>query len=76
MSVPFGAVFKTAAAATPRDGTALAIVVAAGNVAALVLPAITGRIRDATGGYDLAFLLLAGLNALAILAGIAIARRQ
>lgn len=73
--VPFGAIFKIAAVATRRDAAALALVVAAGNVAALLLPAITGAVRDATGGYEAAFLLMATLNGLAALAGVAITRR-
>ena len=76
VSLPFGAIFKTAATATDRDGTAVAFVVAAGNVAALLLPAITGWLRDATGGYDGAFALLAVLNLLGAAAGLAIARRK
>jgi predicted MFS family arabinose efflux permease len=75
VSLPFGAIFKTTAGASRRDGTAVAIVVAAGNGAAIVLPAVTGWLRDVTGGYDGAFVLLALVNAVAALAGIAIARR-
>lgn len=76
VSLPFGAIFKTAATATSRDGTAVAFVVAAGNVAALLLPAITGWLRDATGGYDGAFALLAALNLLGAAGGLAIARKR
>ncbi|WP_255168751.1 MFS transporter [Natrononativus amylolyticus] len=75
VSLPFGAIFKTTAGATPRDGTAVAVVVAAGNAAALVLPAVTGWIRDATGGYDAAFALLALANLAAVAAALSIARR-
>lgn len=75
VSLPFGAIFKAAAVATRRDATALAVVIAAGNVGALVLPIVTGRLRDVTGSYDVAFLVLAALNALAVVAGIAITRR-
>ncbi|WP_331233374.1 MFS transporter [Natronorarus salvus] len=75
VSLPFGAIFKITAGASRRDGTAVAIVVAAGNGAAIVLPAVTGRLRDLTGGYDGAFVLLALVNAVAACAGIAIARR-
>ncbi len=75
VSLPFGAIFKTGAGASRRDGTAVAIVVAAGNGAAIVLPALTGWLRDLTGGYDGAFVLLALVNAVAACAGIAIARR-
>ena len=73
--VPFGAIFELAAGATARDASALAIVVAVGNLAALVLPAVTGWVRDATGGYDAAFLLLAGLNAAVAASGVLVARR-
>ncbi len=76
VSLPFGAIFKTTATATPRDATAVAIVVAAGNVAALILPAVTGWLRDVTGGYDIAFVLLGLLNLGAAVAGIAIDRRR
>ncbi|ELY53812.1 MFS transporter [Natronolimnohabitans innermongolicus] len=75
VSLPFGAVFKAASTATRRDGTAVAFVVAVGNVAALVLPAITGHLRDATGEYALPFALMGGLNVVAAVAGLAIARR-
>ena len=74
VSLPFGAIFKTASNAVRRDGTALAVVVAAGNTGALVLPIVTGQLRDLTGNYDAAFLVLAVLNAGAALAGIAIVR--
>ncbi len=76
VSLPFGAIFKTASSAVRRDGTALAIVVAAGNTGALVLPIVTGQLRDLTGNYDAAFLVLAALNAAAALAGIAIIRTK
>lgn len=75
VSLPFGAIFKAAAVATRRDVTALAVVIAAGNVGALVLPVLTGRLRDVTGTYDAAFLVLATLNALAVVARLAITRR-
>lgn len=65
VSVPFGAVYNVAAEATEREGVALATVIAVGNFAALVLPAVTGAVRDATGDYGGAFLLLGLLNALA-----------
>jgi predicted MFS family arabinose efflux permease len=66
VSVPFGAVYNVAATATDREGVALATVIAVGNVAALTLPAVTGAVRDATGGYRGAFVLLGLLNALAL----------
>ena len=65
VSIPFGAVYNLAAGATDADGTAIATVVAAGNVAALVLPPVTGTIRETTGSYGGAFLVLATLNAVA-----------
>lgn len=74
VSLPFGAIFRTAAVATTRDAAALAVVIAVGNVVTLVLPVVTGWLRDATGGYDSAFLLLAALNVAATLAGVVIAR--
>lgn len=66
VSVPFGAVFSVAADATAHEGTAIAVVVAAGNVGALVLPAVTGALRDATGTYTSGFALLAALNVVAV----------
>ena len=66
VSLPFGAVYSVAAGATEREGVALATVIAVGNVAALVLPAVTGALRDATGDYRGAFLLLCALNVLAV----------
>lgn len=65
VSLPFGAVYNLAAAATPHDGAALAVVVAAGNVAAVVLPSLTGVVRAATGSYASVFALLAALLAAA-----------
>ncbi|WP_435347402.1 MFS transporter [Haloarchaeobius sp. HRN-SO-5] len=65
VSVPFGAVYNLAAGATDAEGTAIATIVAAGNVAALVLPPVTGTIREATGSYGGAFLVLGALNAVA-----------
>ncbi|MFC7203011.1 nitrate/nitrite transporter [Haloferax namakaokahaiae] len=66
VSAPFGAVYAVTADATLHEGAALAIVVAAGNLAALVLPAITGALRDATGTYTSGFALLAVLNVVAL----------
>jgi predicted MFS family arabinose efflux permease len=66
VSIPFGAVFNVAADATLHEGTAIAVVVAVGNVAALVLPAVTGALRDATGAYASGFALLAALNVVAV----------
>ncbi|MEA5387787.1 hypothetical protein VB773_18030 [Haloarculaceae archaeon H-GB2-1] len=76
VSVPFGAVYNVAASATDAEGTALATVVAVGNLAALAFPAITGTVRDATGGYDGAFVLLGALNALAVGAAVTLSRRR
>ena len=76
VSVPFGAIYNVAAGATAAEGSALAMVIAIGNLVALVLPVVTGSIRDATGGYEGAFMLLVGLNALAIGSAVLITRRQ
>lgn len=75
VSVPFGAVYNVAASATNTEGVALALVVAVGNLAALALPAITGAVRDVTGGYGGAFALLGTLNALAVGAALLLQRR-
>lgn len=75
VSVPFGAVYNVAASATASEGAALATVVAVGNVAALVLPAVTGTIRDATGEYGGGFALLATLNLVAVAAAAALGTR-
>lgn len=75
VSVPFGAVYNVAADATVDEATALAMVVAVGNVAALVLPALTGALRDITGNYLPGFAVLAVLNLLAVGAALAIAIR-
>ena len=68
VSVPFGAVYNLAAGATDVEGTAIATIVAAGNVAALVLPPVTGTIRETTGSYAGAFLVLGALNGIAAVA--------
>ncbi|MFB6132311.1 MAG: nitrate/nitrite transporter [Halanaeroarchaeum sp.] len=73
LSVPFGAVYNVAAGATGAEGTALATVVAAGNIGALVLPPIAGAVRAATGDYASAFVLLAALNGIAVLSAVAMA---
>jgi len=70
VSVPFGAVYNVAAGATDAEGTALATVVAAGNVAALVLPPVAGALRSTTGDYAATFLLLATLNGAALLGAV------
>jgi nitrate/nitrite transporter NarK len=66
VSFPFGAIYGLAGDVTTSEGIALAVVIAAGNVAALVLPAITGGIRDATGEYAGGFVLLGVINAAAV----------
>jgi len=76
VSLPFGAIYNVAAGATTAQGSALAMVIAIGNLVALVLPVVTGSIRDATGGYEGAFTLLVGLNALAIGAAVLITRTR
>jgi predicted MFS family arabinose efflux permease len=75
VSLPFGAVYAVAARATPRDGAALAVVVAAGNVGSIVLPAATGAARDVTGAYGVGFLALGSLNVLALV-GVVVFRRR
>jgi len=75
VSVPFGATYAIAADATPREGSALATMVAVGNVAALVVPAVTGALRDATGTYAGGFAVLAVLNVLALAAAVGLAAR-
>ncbi|SFK75842.1 Major Facilitator Superfamily protein [Halogranum rubrum] len=71
VSLPFGATYALATRETDREGTAIATMVAAGNVAALVVPALTGALRDAMGSYTGGFLVLAALNLVA-LAGVAV----
>jgi len=75
VSIPFGAVYNVAADATVNEATALALVVAIGNVAALVLPAVAGALRDATGSYAQGFLVMAVLNLTAVVAALAIRTR-
>ena len=67
VSLPFGSVYNFAAAATEYDGSALAFVIAVGNGAAAVLPAVTGYVRTVTGDYRLAFVAIAALNLAAAL---------
>ncbi|WP_416840040.1 MFS transporter [Haloferax sp. DFSO52] len=76
VSVPFGAVFTVASNATVHEGVAIAVVVAAGNFAALVLPAVTGALRDATGTYTSGFALLALLNVVAVGAAALLGTKQ
>ncbi|GAA0647785.1 MFS transporter [Salarchaeum japonicum] len=68
VSLPFGAVYNLAAAATAQETAALALVVAAGNVAAVALPTFTGVVRANTGGYAAVFCVLAALLLAASLA--------
>lgn len=75
VSLPFGAVYNFAAAATEYDGSALAFVIAVGNGVAAVLPAVTGYVRTVTGDYRLAFVLIAALNLAAAL-GLLLAVRR
>ena len=65
-SSPFGAIYNIATKASVNEGSALAMVIAAGNIGALVLPTVTGVLRTITGGYGSAFLLLAIINAAAV----------
>ena len=66
VSVPFGPVYNVAASAAVADATALPAVVAAGNVAALLLPPVAGALTSATGDYGATFAVLAVLNGLAL----------
>ncbi len=74
VSLPFGAIYNIASDAATTEGSALAMVIAVGNLVALMLPIITGSIRDSTGGYEGAFFLLVGLNTLAIGSAVLITR--
>lgn len=74
VSVPFGSVYNVAAAATDADATALALVIAAGNVAALLLPPASGALRESFGSYASSFAVLAALNVVALASAVALAR--
>lgn len=74
VSVPFGAIYGVTADATTKEGSALAIVIAVGNLAALLLPALTGAIRDATGEYGGAFVMLGVVNAVAAIGAVSLRR--
>ncbi len=76
VSVPYGAVFDLAAGATDAEGTALATVFAAGNVAALVLPPVSGALREAFGSFAAAFAMLAALNLVALASALALSRNE
>ncbi|MFB6195125.1 MAG: nitrate/nitrite transporter [Haloplanus sp.] len=69
-SAPFGAIYNLAAGADAGEGIGLGVVLAAGNFSALVFPAVTGAVREATGSYGVAFGLLATLNAIAVVAAL------
>jgi predicted MFS family arabinose efflux permease len=75
VSLPNGAAYGLAAGSGARHGPALSVVVAAGNTAAVVLPVVAGAIRDATGGYGLAFVVLAAVNVLAVAGALRIRSR-
>jgi nitrate/nitrite transporter NarK len=66
VSFPFGAIYHIATETITEEGTALAIVIAAGNIAALILPTFTGILRATSGGYSSGFLLLGAINAVAV----------
>ncbi|WP_433632657.1 MFS transporter [Halomicrococcus sp. NG-SE-24] len=74
VSLPFGAIYGVAANSTVSEGAALAVVIAAGNLAALLLPTVTGAIRDATGDYSGAFVVLGAINAVAAAGVVALQR--
>lgn len=76
VSLPFGAIYNVAADATATKGSALAMVIAVGNLVSIVLPVVTGTIREATGGYEGAFALLVGLNTLAVGSAILMTRMK
>jgi len=65
VSVPFGAIYSVAARADVGEGIGLGVVLGVGNITALVYPAVTGALREATGSYESAFLLLAATNLVA-----------
>lgn len=75
VSLPFGSVYNFSAAATEYDGSALAFVIAVGNGASALLPAVTGYVRTVTGDYRLAFVLIAALNLAAALSLVIAVRR-
>jgi predicted MFS family arabinose efflux permease len=66
VSFPFGSIYRISTDNNVNEGSALAVVIAAGNIGSLVLPAVIGSIRTATGGYGGGFLLLATVNAAAV----------
>jgi nitrate/nitrite transporter NarK len=76
ISSPFGAVFNAAAdaAGAAKQGAALAVVIAMGNLAGLAFPAMTGFVRDVTGSYDDAFAMIAVVCAVAAVAAAHVGR--
>ncbi|WP_255197501.1 MFS transporter [Halorarius litoreus] len=76
VSIPFGAIYNIAAQGPRQDGAALAVVIAVGNAAALVLPAVTGALREVTGDYRGAFVLLATLNLVAVASALTLRRKD
>lgn len=72
VSFPFGAIYSLAGRADVEEGTALAIVIGAGNAAALVIPTAVGAARDLFDGYQAGFGLLAALNVAATVAVLAL----
>lgn len=74
VSAPFGAVYNVAAGTDVGKGSALGVVLAVGNLAALVFPAVTGAIREVTGSYGAAFVLLAVVNGVTVGAALALRR--
>lgn len=76
VSAPFGAIFNIASRATAYRSSSLGFVIAFGNMGALTIPAITGFVRDTTGSYDGAFLLLAGVNVIAAVAATWLLRKN
>jgi nitrate/nitrite transporter NarK len=74
VSVPFGSIYNVAAGAEVGEGPGLGVVLAVGNLAALVFPAVTGAVRETTGSYGAAFALLAGANLVAVGAAVWLGR--
>jgi nitrate/nitrite transporter NarK len=60
VSSPFGAVFNAAAdaAGDEEHAAGLAVVIAMGNFAGMLFPAMTGIVREVTGSYDGAFAVI------------------
>lgn len=75
VSAPFGPIYNVAAGAEVGEGPGLGVVLAVGNLAALVFPTVTGAVRETTGSYGGAFALLAGANLVAVAAAVWLGRR-